>query len=93
MSYYVHRINENGRQGWTGPIRSEKQANKEAEAWKDAGQEATVYESSPEVKARVRAWDKNPKQPLYPQPTVACTICGGTNSHAIACPTRFATAA
>lgn len=55
MSSYVKRSNGD-REGWTGPIRSEKQAQKEAAAWTDAGWTAEVVPSTPEVRSAVRAW-------------------------------------
>jgi hypothetical protein len=57
MSFYVER-NQNDRTGWTGPIRSARQADKEAAAWQSAGWVAQVMESTPEVKAAVRAWER-----------------------------------
>lgn len=56
MTFYVERSHPDGRAGWTGPIRSLAQAWKEAGAWHDAGWSAIVHESSPEIKAKVRAW-------------------------------------
>lgn len=67
MSWYVHR--EGTREdlltgepvptaGWVGPIRSRAQAEKEKEAWESAGHTATVEESTAEVVAKVRAWEK-----------------------------------
>jgi hypothetical protein len=44
MSFYVKR-NTDSRDGWTGPIRSERQANREASAWRDAGWTATGADS------------------------------------------------
>jgi hypothetical protein len=35
-----------------------KRAEREAAAWRDAGELAEVIPSSPEVKAAVRLWDK-----------------------------------
>lgn len=58
MSAYVKRTNPQGRVGWTGPIRSDRQAQREADAWLDAGWEAEVHPSTPAVKAEVRAWEK-----------------------------------
>lgn len=68
MSYYVQRQrdgrpdygpNDPPRQGWTGPIRSLKQAQREVEAWQEAGWQACALESTPEIRALVRAWEKN----------------------------------
>lgn len=61
MSYYVHRIHDDGRNGWVGPIRSNTQADKEATAWKDCGWMAWVHESDTQVKLQVRAWEKQVK--------------------------------
>lgn len=55
MSYMVRRTNE-VKQSWTGPIRSEVQAGKEAAAWKSVGWSAEVVENTPEVKREVRMW-------------------------------------
>ena len=57
MSAYVKRSRD-GRTGWTGPIRSPKQVQKEAAAWRDAGWSAEVVDSTPETRAAVRAWQK-----------------------------------
>lgn len=61
MSFYVKRIH-NGVTGWTGPIRSERQAGREADAWRAAGRVAEVLPTSPEVRAEVGAWDKVKKE-------------------------------
>jgi len=58
MSFYVKRTSENGREGWVGPIRSGIQAGREVKAWQEAGWHAVAVESSPEVKAEVRAWQR-----------------------------------
>lgn len=42
--------------GWVGPIRSAVQASKEANAWAEAGWAVSCFESSPEIKREVRAW-------------------------------------
>ncbi len=57
MSYYVHRSRDD-REGWIGPIRCERQAHKEKDAWEDAGWTAEVHKSSPEIKAKVATWVK-----------------------------------
>jgi len=57
MSFYVKRERTN-RIGWTGPIRSAKQAEREAQAWRNAFWTATVLPSSPEVRKQVRAWER-----------------------------------
>jgi len=56
-SFYVHRT-RGDREGWTGPIRSQRQADREAAAWREAGWAATVHPSTPETKRRVRAWER-----------------------------------
>jgi len=62
MSFYVRRMKaerfEPTRLEWVGPIRSDKQAQKERDAWRECGWDATVFESSPDVRATVRAWQK-----------------------------------
>lgn len=57
-SYYVKRSTADGNTGWTGPIRSEVQAGKEAVAWASVGRTTEVLPSTPEVKAEIRAWIK-----------------------------------
>jgi hypothetical protein len=69
MSYYVKRTRiADGRIGWTGPIRSARQAEKERAAWMHeppyertypASFTAEIIESTPEVRAEVRAWQKS----------------------------------
>ena len=71
MSFYVKRVKigkglhrPDGYVGWTGPIRTQAQAEREAEAWNTAEGslgdrwQAGVVESTPEVKAAVRAWSR-----------------------------------
>jgi hypothetical protein len=58
MSFYVKRVNADGRSGWTGPIRSEHQVRREQNAWESAGWVAWVEDSTPAVRAQVRAWQK-----------------------------------
>lgn len=58
MSFYVMRKHEDGRLGWVGPIRSYPQALRESRAWNDAGWDTRVDDSTPEVRAAVRAWQK-----------------------------------
>lgn len=72
MSFYVYRTREAraddvpalvdpvvGRKvGWTGPIRSERQAEREAQAWREAGHSATVEPSTPDVRKRARTWQR-----------------------------------
>ena len=57
MTYYVKRATSYGF-GWTGPIRSANQAEREAKAWRAYGTTAEVLQSTPEVRAEVRAWEK-----------------------------------
>jgi hypothetical protein len=57
MSFYVSRSTVD-RQGWTGPIRSQAQAHREARAWRDAGWTAHVEPSTPEIRREVRAWQR-----------------------------------
>ncbi len=47
--------------GWTGPIRSERQAHREAAAWRDAGWIADIVQSTPEIRAEVRVWERETK--------------------------------
>jgi hypothetical protein len=75
MSYYVKRTrparaDDNLRRvvdgikiGWTGPIRSERQAGRETAAWQDAGWTAELVKSTPAVRAEVRAWQKESARP------------------------------
>jgi hypothetical protein len=57
-SFYVRRLTPLGRLGWTGPIRSRRQAEREAQAWRDAGWFADVLPNTPDVRAQVRAWQR-----------------------------------
>jgi hypothetical protein len=57
MSFYVKR-SRNGRTGWTGSIRSAAQAERERAAWAEAGWTAEVVANSAEVRAQVRAWER-----------------------------------
>lgn len=50
------------RVAWTGPIRSRAQADREVTAWTDSGWTAARHESTPEVRAQVRAWSKQDQQ-------------------------------
>lgn len=60
MSYYVSRVRFYPyRIGWTEPIRSPRQAEKERQAWQDAGWIATVVPSTPQVRKEIRAWEKS----------------------------------
>jgi hypothetical protein len=60
MSFYVERESEHNPTGlaYVGPIRSAVQAERERQAWEDCGHPATVLESGPETRAKVRAWEK-----------------------------------
>jgi hypothetical protein len=65
MSFYVRRIHtRTGREGWVGPIRSQRQALREAAAWEAATDSfgdywsADVFHSCPDVRRRVREWVK-----------------------------------
>jgi hypothetical protein len=69
MSYYIKRTRiVDGRIGWTGPIRSARQAERERAAWASEGPykddcpmegfTAEMYESTPEIKREVRAWQR-----------------------------------
>jgi len=56
-SSYVRRTRKDGKVSWTGPIRSARQAEREAQAWRETGEwSADVMYSTPEVRATVRAW-------------------------------------
>lgn len=50
------------RTAWTGPIRSPRQAGKEADAWRSVGWDAEVVPSTPAVRAEVRAWQKSVRE-------------------------------
>jgi hypothetical protein len=58
MTYYVKR--SGGRLGYAfvGPIRSERQAQREADAWQSCRHSAQLLPSSPLVRAEVRAWQR-----------------------------------
>jgi hypothetical protein len=59
VSFMVRRTRPHqGPTSWTGPIRSERQANREAAAWASEGYIAEVLDYTPEVKKLVRAWQK-----------------------------------
>jgi hypothetical protein len=67
MSYYVRRVapadSDAARRGhhvgWVGPIRSRLQAGREHDAWIEAGWIASVHDSTPEIRAEVRAWESD----------------------------------
>jgi hypothetical protein len=50
------------RVAWTGPIRSRARADREVTAWTETGWAANRHESTPEVRAQVRAWEKQNQQ-------------------------------
>lgn len=56
MSFYVRRTNEDGREGWVGPIRSEAQADREVAAWRECGWSADRVPVTTESRAEVKAW-------------------------------------
>lgn len=68
MSYYVKRTAlrtyhtgvrqvTRGDVGWTGSIRSLRQARREQKAWEETGNwRAEVLDNTPAVRAQVRAW-------------------------------------
>jgi hypothetical protein len=58
MSFYVKREAPSG-VAYVGPIRSERQAHRERDAWESAGRPAVVLVSTPAVRAAVRAWEKS----------------------------------
>lgn len=60
MSFYVRR-HRNGRTSWTGPIRSERQAGREADAWQSEGFTTEIIPSSESVRRDVRNWDRAKK--------------------------------
>jgi hypothetical protein len=64
MSSYVKRVRGDGKLGYTGPIRSDRQAAKECAAWVEAGWSAEVIESTREVRAEVRVWQKQARERL-----------------------------
>jgi hypothetical protein len=57
-SFYVRRLTPLGRLGWTGPIRPRRQAEREAQAWRDAGWFADVLPNTSDVRTQVRAWQR-----------------------------------
>jgi hypothetical protein len=57
MSFYVRR-DRDGKRGWVGPIRSYSQARREFAAWRDAGWDAKIEDSTPEVRREVRDWQR-----------------------------------
>lgn len=57
-SHYVRRTNDAGRTSWTGPLRSARQADREATAWNAEGWTAEVVPSTPETRTAVRDWER-----------------------------------
>ncbi len=61
-SFYVHRRRvSDGREGYVGSLRPRSRADREANAWRDSDWEATVLPNTPEVRQRVRAWQRQVK--------------------------------
>lgn len=76
MTYYVKRRNvRTGRLGYVGPLRSRARADRERDAWRDArdsfgaGFEAETLESTRELRAEVRTWEK--ARPTFSVETIA----------------------
>jgi protein gp37 len=73
MTYYVKRYRHSTeRTAWVGPIRSERQAEREAQAWRDARDSfdradwtAEVHESTPEIRREVRAWQREARSAAH----------------------------
>lgn len=66
MTFYVRRSGTRtdlftgevtNRSGWTGPLDTEAQAAREAEAWRDCGWDATVEPDTEDIRAEVAAWE------------------------------------
>jgi hypothetical protein len=58
VTFYVVRTKD-GRTSYTGSIRSRQRVEREAAAWRDAGWEAKVEPTSPELRAKIRAWERS----------------------------------
>lgn len=58
MSYIVVRTKPTGYAAYTGPMRTKSHADRERNAWRDAGWGADTVEYTAEIKAAVRAWEK-----------------------------------
>jgi len=56
-SYYVRRAND-GRVGYVGSLRPLSRAEREASAWRQCGWTADVLANTAEVRAEVRAWQR-----------------------------------
>jgi hypothetical protein len=57
-SYYVRRVSAGGREGYVGSLRPLSRAEREAQAWREAGGSAEVLPNTPDVRTAVRAWEK-----------------------------------
>jgi hypothetical protein len=57
-SFYVQRTSPDGREGWTGSLRPLSHAQREAEAWISSGWTADVVPNTPEIREKVRAWQR-----------------------------------
>jgi hypothetical protein len=58
MTYYVKRSGGQLGYAFVGPIRSERQAQREVAAWQSCGHSAQLLPSTPLVRAEVRAWQR-----------------------------------
>jgi hypothetical protein len=59
MSWYIERSRAYpAAYGYTGPIRSVRQALREQQAWSEAGWAAVMLPSTPEIRKMVRAWQR-----------------------------------
>lgn len=55
-TFYVHRTNADGREGYVGPL-PRARADRERAAWIDSGWMADIIPVTPETRAVVRAWE------------------------------------
>jgi hypothetical protein len=62
MTFFVKRTTAAGRTAWTGSFRTETGANRERDAWLDAGRAAEVVTSTAEVRQQVREWERDVKR-------------------------------
>lgn len=79
MSYYVSRpsTRDEGELSWVGPLRTAKQAHKEATAWVSTGAyPVRVHESTPEVRKQVRDFQKRASNRRANSP-YANSVAGG----------------